>query len=181
MTVFLKNIFVLTFVFINVDKFFGQHFMRNDTFPYYEYSGSGNYLKVTKITDGQHTFYSKDGSRTISGKFKNGQRVSFSAYIFDENGTLMRIAEYKDGIYIGDREIKQDSAFANIKNKAVFVDLTKQKGSLAFKAIENYSIYDIYGINILSGKSGKINFYKLLPLGQYWVKHGDKCFEVKTK
>ena len=38
------------------------------------------------------------------GEFKDNRLMNGKWYIYDDNGILLRIAVYKDGIYVGDTQ-----------------------------------------------------------------------------
>jgi len=56
------------------------------------------------ILNGFHTLYNKNKQISKVGEFKNNRLMNGKWYIYDENGILIRIAVYKDGIYVGDTQ-----------------------------------------------------------------------------
>lgn len=92
---------LFTFVFMNIlfTNVFGQTPKKSDF--YYELtdtSGNGQttYVKVVKISDGEHTFYSKDKLTITKGFFKNGRLINGEQHLYND-----RIAFYKNGKYNG--------------------------------------------------------------------------------
>ncbi len=58
------------------------------------------------ILNGQHTLYNKNKQITKDGVFKDNRLMDGKAYIYDDNGILIRVAVYKNGIYAGDTQIE---------------------------------------------------------------------------
>jgi len=57
------------------------------------------------ILNGQHKLYNKNKQITKDGVFKDNRLMDGKAYIYDENGILIRVAVYKNGIYAGDTQV----------------------------------------------------------------------------
>lgn len=90
-------IVILILINFSFIRAFGQSPKKRDC--YYELAdstayGTPNYLKVTKIADGQHEFYSKDKKIITKGTFKNGQLVKGHQYFYGD-----RIVYYENGKY----------------------------------------------------------------------------------
>jgi len=66
------------------------YYEKNDTLA----DSQRNLFKVKKISDGQHTFYSKNRRIITKGIFKNGKLIDGYEYFYND-----RIVYYKDGIY----------------------------------------------------------------------------------
>lgn len=97
MTDIRKNICTLTFISVLFIKAIGQ--TPNNSDFYYEYidtiaNGQNKYVKVIRISDGQHTFYSKDKRVITKGTFKNNRLIDGEQYFYND-----RIVFYKDGKY----------------------------------------------------------------------------------
>ncbi len=56
--------------------------------------------------NGQNTTYNKNKLIAKDGIFKDNRLMDGKDYIYDENGILLRIAKYRNGIYIGDAPIE---------------------------------------------------------------------------
>lgn len=56
--------------------------------------------------NGQHTTYNRNKQIAKDGFFKDNMLLDGKDYIYDENGILVRIAKYKNGMYIGDAPIE---------------------------------------------------------------------------
>lgn len=54
------------------------------------------------MLSGQHTLYNKNKQMTKSGVFKSNRLLDGKAFIYNDYGVLIRLALYKDGVYIGD-------------------------------------------------------------------------------
>jgi antitoxin component YwqK of YwqJK toxin-antitoxin module len=50
--------------------------------------------------------YNKNRQISKDGIFKDNRLMEGKAYIYDENGILIRIAIFKNGIYVGDAPIE---------------------------------------------------------------------------
>lgn len=59
------------------------------------------------VLQGKQTLYNKHKQITKDGVFKDNKFMDGKAYIYDDNGDLIRIAIYKDGAYVGDAPIKK--------------------------------------------------------------------------
>ncbi len=62
--------------------------------------------KATTL-NGKHILYNKNKQVSKEGLFKDNRLMEGKAYIYDDNGILIRIATYKDGIYAGDAPIEK--------------------------------------------------------------------------
>jgi len=71
-----------------------------DEFPNDEQQKSNDYF----ILNGFHILYNKNKQISKVGEFKNNRLINVKWYIYDDDGILIRIAVYKDGIYIGDTQ-----------------------------------------------------------------------------
>ena len=56
------------------------------------------------VLNGPHTLYNKNKQITKDGNFVNNTLMDGKAYFYDENGILLRIAVYKNGVYVGDSQ-----------------------------------------------------------------------------
>ena len=95
----MRKIFILILLSILFVKTIGQTPKKSDF--YYEQAdtiahGQNKYVKVIKIIDGQHTFYSNDKLIITKGTFKNGRLINGEQYFYND-----RIVFYKDGKYDG--------------------------------------------------------------------------------
>jgi len=61
-------------------------------------------VKGPLILNGFHTLYNKNKQVSKVGEFKDNRLINGKWYIYDDNGILLRIAVYKDGIYVGDTQ-----------------------------------------------------------------------------
>ncbi|MCW3075522.1 MAG: hypothetical protein JWO32_131 [Bacteroidetes bacterium] len=59
------------------------------------------------VLNGAHTLYNKSKQITKDGVFKDNRFMEGKAYMYDENGILMRVAVYKNGIYVGDTQAEK--------------------------------------------------------------------------
>jgi len=62
--------------------------------------------KLPTVLNGQYTLYNKNKQITKDGLFKDNRFIEGKAYIYDENGILVRIAVYRNGMYIGDTQLE---------------------------------------------------------------------------
>jgi len=62
--------------------------------------------KGPMILNGQYTLYNKNKQITKDGIFKDNAFMEGKAYMYDDNGILMRVAVYKNGRYIGDTQVE---------------------------------------------------------------------------
>ncbi len=58
------------------------------------------------ILNGQHTLYNRGKQITKDGEFKDNRLMNGKAYIYDDNGILMRVSVYKNGVYVGDTQVE---------------------------------------------------------------------------
>lgn len=65
-----------------------------------------NGVAVRGPLNGQNTTYNKNKQIAKDGIFKDNRLMDGKDYIYDENGILLRIAKYRNGIYIGDAPIE---------------------------------------------------------------------------
>lgn len=56
--------------------------------------------------NGHHTTYNKNKQIAKDGDFKDNRLIDGKDYIYDSNGILLRIAKYRDGVYVGDAPIE---------------------------------------------------------------------------
>ena len=63
--------------------------------------------KKPTVLNGQHILYNRNKQITKDGEFKDNLFLTGKAYIYNEDGILVRIAMYKDGQYIGDTQIEK--------------------------------------------------------------------------
>lgn len=59
------------------------------------------------VLNGQQTLYNRNKQITKDGLFKDNRFMDGKAYIYDDNGILMRVAVYKNGIYVGDTQAEK--------------------------------------------------------------------------
>lgn len=59
------------------------------------------------VLNGKHTLYNKNRQISKDGIFKDNRLMEGKAYIYDENGILVRIAIFKGGIYVGDAPLEK--------------------------------------------------------------------------
>jgi antitoxin component YwqK of YwqJK toxin-antitoxin module len=57
---------------------------------------------VVPQLNGRHTLYNSRKQITRDGKFENGKLVDGKAYIYNEDGILIRVLVFKNGLYAGD-------------------------------------------------------------------------------
>ncbi len=66
-----------------------------------EYNEQGDTLPNSPIIlNGKHTLYNTKKQITKEGIFKNNQFMEGKAYLYDENGILIRVSDYKYGKYV---------------------------------------------------------------------------------
>ncbi len=58
------------------------------------------------ILNGQNILYNKNKQITKDGVFKDNRLMDGKAYIYDDNGILIRVSVYKNGIYVGDTQVE---------------------------------------------------------------------------
>ena len=63
-----------------------------------------NASKGPIVLNGPNTLYNKNRQITKDGIFKDNRFIDGKAYFYDGNGLLMRVAVYKNGIYVGDSQ-----------------------------------------------------------------------------
>ncbi|MCX8080412.1 MAG: hypothetical protein N3F09_04150 [Bacteroidia bacterium] len=59
------------------------------------------------VLNGKHILYNKNRQVSKDGIFKDNRLMEGKAYIYDDNGILIRIAIFKNGIYVGDAPIEK--------------------------------------------------------------------------
>jgi antitoxin component YwqK of YwqJK toxin-antitoxin module len=57
------------------------------------------------VLNGYHKLYNKNKQISKDGIFKDNRLMEGKAYFYDENGILIRVAVFKDGIYVGDTQV----------------------------------------------------------------------------
>lgn len=62
--------------------------------------------KGPMVLNGPYKLYNKNKQITKDGVFKDNRLIDGKNYIYDENGILLRVAVYKDGIYVGDTQVE---------------------------------------------------------------------------
>jgi hypothetical protein len=101
----MKSIFTIKITFLVIvflilsQKLFAQKNASKNT--YYELLENNKLERITKITNGNHTFYNANNQMLIEGVFKNGLLVDGQIFIRDQNGFLSSIESYKKGKFIG--------------------------------------------------------------------------------
>jgi hypothetical protein len=60
------------------------------------------------LLNGYFVLFNKNHQKTKDGIFKNNRLINGKNYMYDLNGTLYRIEEYKDGAYIGNLPIDKN-------------------------------------------------------------------------
>lgn len=63
--------------------------------------------------NGDHTLYNKNRQISQKGTFKNYKLIEGMYYKYDDNGILINIERYKNGKYVGDVPIEEESAGSN--------------------------------------------------------------------
>jgi antitoxin component YwqK of YwqJK toxin-antitoxin module len=61
-------------------------------------------IKGPMVLNGPNTLYNKNKQMTKDGVFKDNRFIEGKAYFYDDNGILVRVAVYKNGIYVGDTQ-----------------------------------------------------------------------------
>lgn len=63
--------------------------------------------KTPAMLNGQLILYNRNKQITKDGLFKDNRFMDGKAYFYDDNGILMRVAVYKNGIYVGDTQAEK--------------------------------------------------------------------------
>ncbi|GAB4376158.1 MAG: hypothetical protein Kow0075_03040 [Salibacteraceae bacterium] len=58
--------------------------------------------------NGQHTLYNKNRQVAQKGEFKNGRLWNGQRYVYDNDGLLIKIEVYNNGVYVGDAVIPDE-------------------------------------------------------------------------
>lgn len=58
------------------------------------------------VLNGEYKLYNKNKQITKDGVFKDSRFMDGKAYMYDENGILLRVAVYKGGVYVGDTQVE---------------------------------------------------------------------------
>jgi hypothetical protein len=103
MTNIRQNILTLTFLSILFVKAIGQTPKKSDF--HYELAdtnanGQNKYVKVVNITDGEHTFYSKDKKVITKGTFKNSRLINGEQHFLYDRIVCYRNGKYYDYVHV---------------------------------------------------------------------------------
>lgn len=60
--------------------------------------------KGPTVLNGKYTLFNKNKQISKDGIFKDNRLMDGKMYVYDDNGILLRVAVYKDGIYVGDTQ-----------------------------------------------------------------------------